>query len=69
MGLVLVRTDQGLVPSRKPDDPPAFCAKILEELAEGRHEAPREAPKTPPRTRGDSGGWLAAGSTRSTPER
>jgi protease I len=33
-----VVVDQGLVSSRKPDDLPAFCAKILEEFAEGRHE-------------------------------
>lgn len=34
-----VVTDQGLVTSRKPDDLPAFCAKMLEEFAEGRHPA------------------------------
>jgi protease I len=33
-----VRVDNGLVSSRKPDDLPAFCAKIVEEFAEGRHE-------------------------------
>jgi protease I len=33
-----VVTDQGLVTSRKPDDIPAFNAKIVEEFAEGRHE-------------------------------
>jgi protease I len=33
-----VAVDQGLVTSRKPDDLPAFNAKIVEEFAEGRHE-------------------------------
>ncbi len=33
-----VVTDQGLVTSRNPDDLPAFCAKTIEEIAEGRHE-------------------------------
>ena len=31
-----VVVDQGLVTSRKPDDLPAFCAKMIEEFAEGR---------------------------------
>jgi len=32
-----VVVDQGLVSSRKPDDLPAFCAKMVEEIAEGEH--------------------------------
>lgn len=38
-----VVTDQGLVTSRKPDDIPAFNAKIIEEFAEGRHSGQRHA--------------------------
>jgi protease I len=34
-----VVVDRGLVTSRKPDDLPAFDAKMLEEFAEGRHAA------------------------------
>jgi protease I len=33
-----VVVDNGLVTSRKPDDLPAFCSKIVEEFVEGRHE-------------------------------
>ena len=33
-----VHVDQGLITSRKPDDLPAFCAKAIEEIAEGVHQ-------------------------------
>jgi protease I len=36
-----VHVDQGLVSSRKPDDLPAFCAKLVEEFCEGVHEGQR----------------------------
>ncbi|GAB3407848.1 type 1 glutamine amidotransferase domain-containing protein [Flindersiella endophytica] len=34
-----VVTDQGLVSSRNPGDLPAFCSKLVEEFAEGKHAA------------------------------
>jgi protease I len=37
-----VHVDSGLVTSRKPDDLPAFCSKIVEEFAEGVHEEQQE---------------------------
>lgn len=36
-----VVVDNGLVSSRKPQDLDAFCAKMIEEIAEGRHAAAR----------------------------
>ncbi len=42
-----VHVDAGLVTSRKPDDLPAFCAKIVEEFAEGVHEEQREKLQAP----------------------
>ena len=38
-----VVTDHGLVTSRKPDDIPAFCRKMIEEFCEGRHSGHRHA--------------------------
>jgi protease I len=38
-----VHVDSGLVTSRKPDDLDAFCAKAIEEIAEGVHDEQREA--------------------------
>ena len=54
-----VHVDAGLVSSRKPDDLPAFCAKVVEEFAEGRHA---ERPARPPRR-------PAAGVRRPSPAR
>ena len=38
-----ILVDRGLFTSRKPDDLPAFCAKLVEEVAEGVHAEQREA--------------------------
>jgi protease I len=38
-----VRVDCGLVTSRKPDDIPAFNARMIEEFAEGIHRGQAQA--------------------------
>jgi protease I len=38
-----VVVEEGLVSSRRPDDLPAFCAKVVEELGEGVHAGQRES--------------------------
>jgi protease I len=38
--------DRGLFTSRKPDDLPDFCKKLVEEVAEGKHAEQREAALT-----------------------
>jgi len=43
-----VHVDQGLVTSRKPADLPAFCAKAIEEFAEGPHLSRRQPGATQP---------------------
>ncbi len=40
-----VVVDNGLVTSRKPDDLPAFCKKMIEEIAEGTHEEQHQEEK------------------------
>ncbi len=42
-----VHVDAGLVTSRKPDDLDAFNAKLVEEVAEGKHDRQREATLAP----------------------
>lgn len=42
-----VVVDNGIVTSRKPDDLPAFCSKMVEEMAEGRHPRRHPAGTTP----------------------
>ena len=48
-----VVTDQGLVTSRKPDDIPAFNRKMIEEFAEGVHEAQTTGARPETRARGE----------------
>jgi protease I len=42
-----VVVDRGLVTSRKPDDLPAFCDKMIEAFAEGKHEKAPEPGAAP----------------------
>ena len=42
-----VVVDGGLVTSRNPDDLPAFCSKLVEEIAEGVHERQRSSAGSP----------------------
>ena len=44
-----VVVDDGLVTSRNPDDIPAFCAKMIEEFAEGRHRGQSKSAGESPR--------------------
>ena len=44
-----VVVDHGLVTSRKPDDIPAFNEKMIEEFAEGKHQAHAAAAGAAPR--------------------
>lgn len=41
-----VHVDNGLVTSRKPDDLKAFCAKMIEEFAEGAHAGYKQPART-----------------------
>lgn len=61
-----VQVDQGLVTSRRPDDLPAITAKLVKEVAEGRHEAQARSvcgtararrPRTPPAARSESNSY------------
>lgn len=44
-----VVVDEGLVTSRNPDDIPAFCDKMIEEFAEGRHRGQSKSAGESPR--------------------
>lgn len=44
-----VVVDQGVVTSRQPDDLPAFCSKMVEQMAQGRQERRSAASATAPR--------------------
>jgi protease I len=47
---VEVHVEEGVVTSRRPDDLPAFCSKLVEEVAEGAHERRPVGAATPHET-------------------
>ena len=65
-----VHVDEGLTSSRNPDDLPAFCAKIVEEFAEGKHaEQARERRVSawPPRSWTSTARWWTRTTTTRSP--
>jgi protease I len=59
-----VVTDRGLVSSRNADDLPAFCAKVVEEFAEGPHKVHDVGATSGTRARAPSPGGVPAREVR-----